>query len=95
MAFCATLCSSFWSIWEAGVKSFKHHLKRFVSNHTLTFEEFSTLLTRIGSCLNSRSIAPLSNDPGDFSYLTTGHFLIGTPLTIIKEHFVEFIAENR
>ena len=75
----------FGGLWEAGVKRFKHHLRRIVGNHTLTFEEFLTLLTRIESCLNSRPIAPLSNDPEDFSYLTPGHFLIGTPLTSIPE----------
>ena len=85
----------FGGLWEAGVKSFKHHLWRIVGNHTLTFEEFSTLLTRIESCLNSRPIAPLSNDPEDFSYLTPGHFLIRTPLTSIPEPSVELTAENR
>ncbi|XP_058789098.1 uncharacterized protein LOC131663049 [Phymastichus coffea] len=31
-------------LWEAGVKSTKHLLKRLVGEHTLTFEEFATLL---------------------------------------------------
>ena len=52
-------------------------------------------MTRIESCLNSRPIAPLSNDPEDFSYLTPGRFLIGTPFTSIPEPSVEIIAENR
>ena len=52
-------------------------------------------MTCIESCLNSRPIAPVSNDPEDFSYLTPGHFLIGTSLTSIPEPYVEFIAENR
>ncbi|XP_033231696.1 uncharacterized protein LOC117182700 [Belonocnema kinseyi] len=68
--------------WEAGVKSFKHHLKRIICAHTLIYEEFSTLLMRIEMCLNSR---PLPNDPEDFAYLTPRHFSIGAPLTSITE----------
>ena len=52
-------------------------------------------MTRIESCFNSLPIAPLSNDPEDFSYLTPGHFFIGTPLTSITEPSVEFTAENQ
>lgn len=35
----------FGGLWEAGVKSFKHHLKRVVGAHTLSQLEFSTLLS--------------------------------------------------
>ncbi|XP_043501598.1 uncharacterized protein LOC122523780 [Polistes fuscatus] len=38
-------------LWEAGVKSVKHHLKRVVGEHTLTFEELSTVLVEIEACL--------------------------------------------
>jgi hypothetical protein len=41
-------------IWEAGVKSCKHHFKRIVGNALLRYEELYTLLTLIESCLNSR-----------------------------------------
>ncbi|XP_071629533.1 uncharacterized protein [Temnothorax longispinosus] len=34
----------FGGLWEAGVRSVKHHLRRVVGTHTLTFEEFATLL---------------------------------------------------
>ncbi|XP_062541820.1 uncharacterized protein LOC134209807 [Armigeres subalbatus] len=36
----------FGGIWEAGVKSAKHHLKRVVGETKLTFEEMSTFLTQ-------------------------------------------------
>ncbi|XP_075163362.1 uncharacterized protein LOC142235997 [Haematobia irritans] len=67
-------------LWEAGVKSFKSHLKRAIPDMTFTFEELSTILARIESCLNSRPLSPANDDPNDLSPLTPGHFLIGAPI---------------
>nr|XP_012219380.1 PREDICTED: uncharacterized protein LOC105670437 [Linepithema humile] len=75
----------FGGLWEAGVKSVKHHLRRLVKNETLTFEEFTTLLCRIEACLNSRPIAPLSDHLDDYEPLTPGHFLIGSAITTTPE----------
>ena len=72
-------------IWEAGIKSTKAHLKRIMGNQTLTFEEFSTLLCQIEACLNSRPLAPLSNEPNDLESLTPGHFIIGAAIVSIPE----------
>lgn len=85
----------FGGLWEAGVKSVKHHLRRIVGAHSLTFEELATLLAQIEACLNSRPIAALSNDPEDLSCLTPGLFLIGGPLVAIPEPSVLNLNENR
>ena len=61
-------------LWEAGVKSVKHHLKR-VGEHILTFEELSIVLVEIEACLNSRPLGPLSSDLNDLPALTPSYFL--------------------
>lgn len=67
-------------IWEAGVKAFKHHLRRTVGEHKLTPNQLYTVLTKIEACLNSRPIVPMSDDPSDLQVLTPGHFIAGRPL---------------
>lgn len=67
-------------LWEAAVKSMKHHLKRVIGAQKLTYEEFNTILTQVEACLNSRPLVALTNDSDDLDYLTPGHFLVGGPV---------------
>lgn len=85
----------FGGLWEAGVRSVKHHLRRVVGTLTLTFEELATVLCNIEACLNSRPLAPLSDTIDDYEPLTPGHFLIGSALTAIPEPSTLDIPENR
>ena len=76
-AFIPSHAPHFGGIWEAGVKSVKHHLRRILGDTKLTFEEMSTVLYQVEACL--------SNDPLDLMPLTPGHFLVGHALTTIPE----------
>jgi len=60
-------------------------MKRVIGLQKLTFEEMTTLVSRIEAILNSRPITPQSSDPNDLQPLTPGHFLIGHPLVAIPE----------
>lgn len=76
---------NFGGLWEAAVKSTKHHLKRVLNQRHLTYEEFYSILTQVEAVLKSRPITPLSNDPFDLEALTPGHFLIGRVLTAVPQ----------
>nr|CAI5870042.1 unnamed protein product [Callosobruchus analis] len=86
---------SFGGLWEAGIKSAKHHLKRVMANNAFTFEELYTIITRVEAILNSRPLTPLSQDPDDIQALTPGHFLIGRSLTSLPELTVTSLPVNR
>lgn len=63
------------------MKSFKNHFYEIAADAAMTFEEASTLVAQVEAILNSRPLTALSTDPNDFSYLSPGHFLIGSTLT--------------
>nr|XP_033323536.1 uncharacterized protein LOC117218910 [Megalopta genalis] len=84
----------FGGLWEAAVKSFKHHLIRTVGDTLLTYEQLNTYVVQIEAILNSRPLTPLSSDPNDLQSLTPAHFLIGESLTSLPEHDFTTIATN-
>lgn len=85
MEFPSTSQPSSWRFARSCSKKRKTHLKRVVGVQNLTFEEYNTLLTRVEACVNSRPIAPLSDDPNDLSALTPAHFLVGESLITLEE----------
>ncbi|XP_018406467.1 PREDICTED: uncharacterized protein LOC108782651 [Cyphomyrmex costatus] len=85
----------FGGIWEAGIKSTKHHLKRVIGNALLTYEEFYSVLVQIEAILNSRPLSPLSTHPLDLQPLTPAHFIIGRTMTTVPCPNLTDINENR
>lgn len=81
-------------LWEAGVKSFKYHLKR-ICDDLITYEEFNTLVIEIKAILNSRPLTPISTDPNDIIALSPGHFLIGDSLMSLPESNLISTPNNR
>ncbi|XP_075170259.1 uncharacterized protein LOC142242579 [Haematobia irritans] len=76
-------------LWEAAVKSFKTHFRKHASGFKYTFEEFSTVLSRIEACLNSRPLCPMSESSQELVALTPGHFLVGSPILAPPEQLEE------
>lgn len=73
----------FGGLWEAGVKSVKHHLRRILNDRTPSYQEITTLLCEIEACLNSRPLAPHTEAVDGLDVLTPSHFLIGSAATAI------------
>ncbi|XP_075150893.1 uncharacterized protein LOC142225003 [Haematobia irritans] len=76
-------------LWEAAVKSFKTHFRKHASGFKYTFEEFSTVLSRIEACLNSRPLCPMSESSQELVALTPGHLLVGSPILAPPEQLEE------
>lgn len=69
-------------IYEAAVKSMKHHLRRVIGARMMESQQLTNLLADIEAILNSRPLTPLSDDPEDIQALTPAHFWIGEPLIL-------------
>ncbi|XP_025407152.1 uncharacterized protein LOC112681100 [Sipha flava] len=87
--------SHFGGLWEAAVKSAKHHLLKATKGALLTFEEMSTLLCRVEAILNSRPMTSISSNRSNLEVLTPSHFLTGGPAILPQELDVSTIPINR
>lgn len=85
----------FGGLWEAGVRSVKHHLRRVLGTHTPTAFELRTLLCQIEACLNSRPLGPLRDDPDDLNALTPSHLIAGREITALPEPSLLDLNPNR
>ncbi|KXJ75959.1 hypothetical protein RP20_CCG010642 [Aedes albopictus] len=85
----------FGGIWEAGVKSLKHHMKRVVGETKLTYEEMTTFLSQTEAILNSRPLCPMSDDPNDMAVLTPSHFLINRSAVALPEPSYDDVKVGR
>ncbi|XP_037942450.1 uncharacterized protein LOC119675329 [Teleopsis dalmanni] len=80
-------------VWESAVRSVKSHLQRVIGNAVLTFEQMNTLLTQIEAVVNSRPLGATSDS--DTNYLSSFHFLIGRPYTLVPEDDLSHINDNK
>ena len=85
----------FGGIWEAGIKSFKHHFRRIMGLKAFSLDHFHTVVTQVEAVLNSRPLCPLTDSPDDLAALTPGHFLVGEPLVAIPEPDLDHINPGR
>jgi len=79
----------FGGLWEAAVKSMKLLLVKNTGHSHLTYEELQTVAVDAEAVVNSRPLAPLSEDPNDGEALTPLHFLVGTSLKALPEPGLE------
>ncbi|XP_065079562.1 uncharacterized protein LOC135702458 isoform X1 [Ochlerotatus camptorhynchus] len=86
---------NFGGLWEAGVKIVKSHLTRTLGNATLTFEEFSTVLTHIEAIVNSRPLYATSSDPNDPQPISPSHLMLGRGLDPVAKPSYLNVPANR
>lgn len=81
--------SNFGALWKSAVKSINRLMYKQIDNVNLTFEEYTTIMTRIKAILNSRPLWALSDIPDGANYLTPAHFLIDDYLLSVPDTPIE------
>ncbi|XP_052854756.1 uncharacterized protein LOC128263700 [Drosophila gunungcola] len=79
----------FGSLWDAAVKSMKTLMIKNLGNSGLTYEELQTIAIEAEAILNSRPMAPLSEDPNDGEAPSPAHLLIGSSLMSVPEPSID------
>lgn len=82
-------------LWEACVKSTKFHLTRLTNSTVFSYEELATILCQVENVLNSRPICALTDNPNESTFLTPGHFLVGSAGNSPPDPDVTQIPANR
>ncbi|XP_041450598.1 uncharacterized protein LOC121404670 [Drosophila obscura] len=85
----------FGGLWEAAVKTAKHHFYRSASSSLLCFDDLRTLVCHITAIINSRPLLPISEHPDDLDMLTPAHFLGTAPIRTFAEPDVTGLNFNR
>ena len=76
---------NFGELWEAAVKSMKHHLRRVMGNSIFNYEEMTTMLCQIEQVLNNRPLMALTNTPDDILAITPSMLVNGSLLDAIPQ----------
>lgn len=79
-------------IWEAAVKSLKHHMRRSVGSQILTKDELYQLAVQMEGCMNARPLWALSDDSSDLAPMTPAHFVLGK--MILPQPLAEPVADT-
>lgn len=93
--FIPSAAPQFGGLWEAAVQSAKRHLLRISKGAMLKYDETTTLLCKIEDALNFCPLTPIFLDPAEFNALTSGHFLVGSSLSLPPEPDVSTVLINR
>lgn len=89
--FCTTQCIK-WNLSQREhpiLEGCSEEYETSPASHCLTqqayFEEYSTVLSQIETCLNSRPLVPMPHKDDGVKVLTPGHFLIGRPTEALPD----------
>ena len=73
-------------LWEAAVKSLKHHVGGSAGDFRLILKELGTILAQVEACTSElKAIDTLPQPEGGIEVLTPGHFLIGRLLEALSD----------
>ena len=77
--------TSMGGLWEAAVKSMKHHLRRVMANSILNYEEMTIIICQIEQVLNNRPLMAVTNNPDDILPITPSMLVNGSRLDTIPQ----------